>query len=64
MPKKKKFPVWGISSYTKKYLVNALSIQMLQKGGIVRFKEIDTIDMPADIALTVGHAAALERSIP
>jgi len=40
----------------KKYLVNAFSIQMLQKGGIVRFDEIDATDIPADVISAVGHA--------
>ena len=40
----------------KKYLVNAFSIQMLQKGGVVRFEEIDATDIPSDVTSAVGHA--------
>ncbi len=40
----------------KKYLVNAFSIQMLQKGGLVRFDEIAPEDIPADVISAVGHA--------
>ena len=40
----------------KKYLVNAFSIQMLKKGGLVRFEEIDTTEVPADVVSAVGHA--------
>ncbi len=40
----------------KKYLVNAFSIQMLQKGGLVRFEEIDATDIPSDVTSAVGHA--------
>jgi len=40
----------------KKYLVNAFSIQMLKKGGLVRFKEIDATEVPADVVSAVGHA--------
>jgi len=40
----------------KKYLVNAFSIQMLQKGGLVRFEEIDATEVPADVVSAVGHA--------
>lgn len=40
----------------KKYLVNAFSIQMLQKGGVVRFEEIDATEVPADVVSAVGHA--------
>ena len=40
----------------KKYLVNAFSIQMLQKGGVVRFEEIDATDVPSDVTSAVGHA--------
>ena len=40
----------------KKYLVNAFSIQMLQKGGLVRFDEIAPEDIPADVVSAVGHA--------
>lgn len=40
----------------KKILTNAFSIQMLQKGGVVRFEEIDAIDIPSDVASAVGHA--------
>lgn len=40
----------------KKYLVNAFSIQMLQKGGLVRFEEIDAAEVPADVVSAIGHA--------
>ena len=40
----------------KKYLVNAFSIQMLKKGGLVRFDEIDATEVPADVTSAVGHA--------
>ncbi len=40
----------------KKFLVNAFSIQMLQKGGVVRFEEIDATDVPSDVTSAVGHA--------
>ena len=40
----------------KKYLVNAFSIQMLQKGGLVRFDEIAPEDIPANVISAVGHA--------
>ena len=40
----------------KKYLANAFSIQMLQKGGLVRFEEIDATDIPSDVTSAVGHA--------
>ena len=40
----------------KKYLVNAFSIQMLQKGGLVRFDEIAPEDIPADVISAIGHA--------
>jgi len=40
----------------KKYLVNAFSIQMLQKGGVVRFEEITPEDIPSDVVSAVGHA--------
>ena len=40
----------------KKYLVNAFSIQMLKKGGLVKFEEIDTTEVPADVVSAVGHA--------
>ena len=40
----------------KKYLVNAFSIQMLKKGGLVRFEEIDATEVPADVVSAVGHA--------
>src|SRR5690606_27197797 len=40
----------------KKYLVNAFSIQMLQKGGLVRFDEIAPEDIPTDVVSAVGHA--------
>lgn len=40
----------------KRYLVNAFSIQMLQKGGLVRFDEIAPEDIPADVVSAVGHA--------
>ena len=39
----------------KKYLVNAFSLQMLQKGGLVRFDEIAPEDIPADVVSAVGH---------
>ena len=40
----------------KKYLVNAFSIQMLEKGGLVKFEEIPPEDIPADVVSAVGHA--------
>ena len=40
----------------KKYLANAFSIQMLQKGGLVRFEEIGATDIPSDVTSAVGHA--------
>ena len=40
----------------KKYFVNAFSIQMLKKGGLVRFEEIDVTEVPADVVSAVGHA--------
>jgi len=40
----------------KKYLVNAFSIQMLKKGGLVRFEEIDATEVPANVTSAVGHA--------
>ncbi len=40
----------------KKYLVNAFSIQMLEKGGLVRFEEIDATDIPSDVVSVIGHA--------
>ena len=40
----------------KKILVNAFSIQMLQKGGVVRFEEITPEDIPSDVVSAIGHA--------
>ena|SRR5690606_7535613 len=40
----------------KKFLTNAFSIQMLKKGGLVRFEEIDATEVPADVVSAVGHA--------
>lgn len=40
----------------KKYLVNAFSIQMLKKEGLVRFEEIDATEVPTDVVSAVGHA--------
>lgn len=40
----------------KKFLTNAFSIQMLKKGGLVRFEEIDATEVPADVVSSVGHA--------
>ena len=40
----------------KKFLTNAFSIQMLQRGGVVRFDEIAPEDIPADVVSAVGHA--------
>ena len=40
----------------KKFLTNAFSIQMLQKGGLVRFDEIAPEDIPADAVSAIGHA--------
>ena len=40
----------------KKYLVNAFSIQMLEKGGVVRFEEITPEDIPSDVVSAIGHA--------
>lgn len=39
----------------KKFLTNAFSIQMLQKGGLVRFDEIAPEDIPADVVSAIGH---------
>ena len=39
----------------KKFLTNAFSIQMLQKGGLVRFEEIDATEVPTDVISAVGH---------
>ena len=39
----------------KKYLTNSFSIQMLQKGGLVRFEEISPEDIPADVVSAIGH---------
>ena len=40
----------------KKFLTNAFSIQMLQKGGLVSFEEIDPADIPSDVTSAIGHA--------
>ena len=40
----------------KRFLTNAFSIQMLQRGGVVRFEEIDATEVPADVVSAVGHA--------
>jgi hypothetical protein len=40
----------------KKILVNAFSIQMLERGGVVRFEEIASEDIPTDVTSAVGHA--------
>lgn len=40
----------------KKFLTNAFSIQMLQKGGVVRFEEITPEDIPTDVVSAIGHA--------
>ena len=40
----------------KKFLTNAFSIQMLKKGGIVRFDEIDATEVPTNIISAIGHA--------
>lgn len=40
----------------KRFLTNAFSIQMLEKGGVVRFEEIDATEVPADVVSAVGHA--------
>jgi len=40
----------------KKFLTNAFSIQMLEKGGVVRFEEIALEDIPADVVSAIGHA--------
>ena len=40
----------------KKFLTNAFSIQMLQKGGLVRFDEIAPEGIPADVVSAIGHA--------
>ncbi len=40
----------------KRYLTNAFSIQMLQKGGLVRFDEIEPSEVPADVVSAIGHA--------
>ena len=39
----------------KKFLTNAFSIQMLKKGGLVRFEEIDATEVPADVVSVIGH---------
>ena len=40
----------------KRFLTNAFSIQMLNKGGLVRFEEISPEDIPADVVSAIGHA--------
>ena len=40
----------------KKFLTNAFSIQMLERGGLVRFEEISLEDIPSDVVSAVGHA--------
>lgn len=40
----------------KRFLTNAFSIQMLKKGGLVRFEEITPEEVPADVISAVGHA--------
>ena len=40
----------------KRFLTNAFSIQMLQKGGVVRFEEITPEDIPSDVVSAIGHA--------
>ena len=40
----------------KRFLTNAFSLQMLQRGGVVRFEEIDATEVPADVVSAVGHA--------
>jgi hypothetical protein len=40
----------------KRFLTNAFSIQMLQKGGLVRFDEIDATEVPTDVVSAIGHA--------
>ena len=40
----------------KKFLTNAFSIQMLKKGGLVRFEEIAPEDIPTDVISAIGHA--------
>ncbi len=40
----------------KKYLVNAFSIQMLSGPATVRFDEIASEDIPADVVSAIGHA--------
>ena len=40
----------------KRFLTNAFSIQMLQKGGVVRFEEITPEDIPSDVISAIGHA--------
>lgn len=40
----------------KKFLTNAFSIQMLERGGLVKFEEISLEDIPSDVVSAVGHA--------
>jgi hypothetical protein len=40
----------------KRFLTNAFSIQMLEKGGLVRFEEITPEDIPSDVVSAIGHA--------
>lgn len=40
----------------KKFLTNAFSIQMLERGGMVSFEEITPEEIPADVVSAVGHA--------
>ena len=40
----------------KRFLTNAFSIQMLERGGLVKFEEISLEDIPADVVSAVGHA--------
>lgn len=40
----------------RKYLVNALSAQMLKKDGLLCFKEITPEDIPTDVISAIGHA--------
>jgi len=39
----------------KRFLTNAFSIQMLQKGGLVKFEEIDATEVPDDVVSAIGH---------
>ena len=40
----------------KRFLTNAFSIQMIENGGLVLFKEITPEEVPDDVISAVGHA--------